>query len=61
MNILMKQKQTHRPRKETCGCQGGQGEMAWSLGLIDANYYMQNGWKTRSYCVAQGIVFNILR
>ena len=61
MNILMKQKQTHRPRKKTCGCQVGQGGVAWSLGLIDANYYMQNGWRTRSYCVAQGTVFNILR
>ena len=38
-----KQKQTHRHRKQVCGCQGGgkAGE-GWSgsLGLADANYYI---------------------
>ena len=24
MNLPTKQKQTHRPREETCGCQGGE-------------------------------------
>ena len=46
MNLITKQKQTHRPRKQTCGFQegGGVGE-GWigSLGLADKNYYMQNG------------------
>ena len=26
MNLSMKQKQTHRPRKHTCGCQVGWGK-----------------------------------
>ena len=41
MNLHMKQKQSQRHRKQTCGCQGG-GEVGegWigSLGLADANY-----------------------
>ena len=40
MNLSMKQKQTHRCREQTCGCQGGErvGE-GWNgrLGLADAN------------------------
>ena len=43
MNIAMKQKQNHRSREQTCGCQG-RGEVAeemiGSLGLADANYYI---------------------
>ena len=47
MNLSTKQKQTHRYRKQTCGCQGmgggvGEGKTG-SLGLTDANYYIQNG------------------
>ena len=39
MNVLMKQKQTHRHREQTCGCQvGGEGRIG-CLGLADANYY----------------------
>ena len=43
MNLFMKQKQTHRHREQTCGCQGGVGvEEGWirSLGLADASYYI---------------------
>ena len=43
MNLSMKQKKTHRHRKQTCGCQGGRvvGEREIeSLGLADANYYI---------------------
>ena len=42
MNIPTKQKQTHRHRKQTCGCRvgGHGGEKDWSLGLADANYYI---------------------
>ena len=43
MNLSTKQKQTHRHREETCGCQGGgEVEDGWSgsLGLADANYYI---------------------
>ena len=42
---LPKQKQIHRHRKQTCGCQGvgvvGEGGIG-SLGLADANYYIEN-------------------
>ena len=33
MNLSMKQKQTHRPRKHTCDCQAGWGKDG--LGLAD--------------------------
>ena len=36
MNSSMKQKQTHRHREQTGGCQGGGG--IGSLGLADANH-----------------------
>ena len=41
MNLSTKQKQIHRHRAQTCGCQGGGGE-GWtgSLGLVDANYFI---------------------
>ena len=42
-NLSTKQKQTHRHREQTYGCQGGRsvGE-GWigSLGLGEANYYI---------------------
>ena len=40
MNIFMKQKQIHRYREQTCGCQGGKGWGREGLGLADANYYI---------------------
>ena len=46
MNLSTKQKQTHRHREQTYGCQGGEGVVeGWigSLGLADANYYIENG------------------
>ena len=42
MNLSTKQKQTHRHREQTSGCQGGGGVgkgRIGSLGLADANYY----------------------
>ena len=42
-NICMKQKQIHRHREQTSGCQGGGGigeGRIGSLGLADANYYI---------------------
>ena len=43
MNLSMKQKQTHRCREKTCGCQGrtvvGQGWIG-SSGLADTKYYI---------------------
>ena len=62
MNPSMKQKQTQGHRKQACDCQGegGSGGKDWSLGLADANYYIQIGLAKRSYCIAQGAIFNIL-
>ena len=43
---IYEEKRTHRHREKTCGCQGGGGEgEGWSgsLGLADANYYIQDG------------------
>ena len=43
VNLSTKQKQTHRHREQTCGCQGGgmvgEGWIGIS-GLVDANYYI---------------------
>ena len=34
MNLPTKQKQTHRQREQTCGCQGGGGgEVNWEVGV----------------------------
>ena len=54
MNPSTKQKQTHRHREQTCGCQGKLGE-GWTvrLGFADANRFIQNGWAPRSYWIAQ--------
>ena len=43
MNLSTKQKQTHRQREHTCGCQGGgEVEEGWigRMGLADANWYI---------------------
>ena len=43
MNLFTKQKQTHRHREQTCGCQGVSGAReGWigNLELADANYYI---------------------
>ena len=39
----------------------GLGE-GWSgrLGLADVSFYIQDGQTTRSYCIAQGTILNIL-
>ena len=43
MNVFRKQKQTHRHREQTNGCQGvggvGEGKTG-SLGLADVNYHI---------------------
>ena len=44
-NLSRKQKQIHRHREHTCGCQEGgrEGEeWAGSLGLTGANYHIQD-------------------
>ena len=33
VNLPEKQKQTHRPREQTCGCRGGRGGLDWESGI----------------------------
>ena len=40
--------------------EGVGGGVIGSLGLADANYYIENGETTRSYCIVQGTIFNSL-
>ena len=43
MNVYIKEKQTHRHRKQTCGNQRGEGReegQIRGLGLTDTNYYI---------------------
>ena len=45
MNLSTKQKENHRHREQTCGCQGWGGVVegeGWtgSLGVVDANCYI---------------------
>ena len=60
MNISTKQKQVHRLTVQTLprGKEEGEG-WARSLGLVDTNYYIENG-ETRSYCTAQGATSSFL-
>ena len=62
IHLSTKEKRTHRHREQICGCQGGAGEgVGWtgSWGLVDANYYIQNGWAMRPYYIAQGTIYPI--
>ena len=44
MNSSMKEKQTHRHREQTCGCQGGSGEgMDWEF-WIRRGKLLYIGW-----------------
>ena len=47
MNLSTKQKQTHRHREQTGGCQGGRVGKGWigSLGLADLSYTMNKSWE----------------
>ena len=36
-----------------------EGGMDWSLGLVDANYYTENGQTARPHSTAQGTIFSI--
>ena len=69
MNLSTKQKQTHRHREQTCGCQGGVGlGEGWigSLGLAVANGWINSRWinnkvllySTGSYIQYPGINHN---
>ena len=45
MNFSTKQKQTHRHREQTCGCQAGEdgGEMDWEFGISRCKL-LYTGW-----------------
>ena len=38
MNLSLKQKQTHRHREQTCGCQGGENELEFGVGRCKILY-----------------------
>ena len=44
MNLSMKQKQTHRHREQTRGCQGlgGRGGLGWEVGISRYKVYRMN-------------------
>ena len=45
MNVSMKQKQTHRYRQQTCGCQGGgRGGKDWEFGISRCKL-LYIGWR----------------
>ena len=60
VNYLWSRTEPRRQRADwerggrTCGRAGGRS------GLADVNCWTENGYTTRSYCTAQGTVFNIL-
>ena len=64
MNIPMKQKQTHRHREQTCGCQGGAGGReglgVWDQQMQTIIYGMdkQQGFCTRNYIQYPVINYN---
>ena len=60
MNLSMKQKQTHRQNRLVVAKGEGGGGMDWELGISRCKL-LYTGWiNTRSYCIAQGTIFNIL-
>ena len=65
MNLSTELKQTHKHREQPCSCQEGrewEEGVGWTenLGLVDPNYYIQNGQKIRPYCIAQSTLTNLL-
>ena len=56
MNLSVKEKQTHRHREKTCGCQGWGMRKGWieSLGLAYANYYIWNGYNNKVLLYSTG-------
>ena len=62
MKLSMKQKQTQRYERGNLWLPGedGEGRMIGGLGLADASYHAENGWTTKSSCIIQETVFNIL-
>ena len=63
MNSSMKEKQTHRHREQTCGCQGGSGEgMDWEFG-ISRGKLLYIGWinnKVLLYSIGNYIQYPVI-
>ena len=65
-NIPTKQKQTHRHRDQPCVFQGGERwavdeeEKDWEFGISRSKLLYIYKKVTRSYCITQGTIFNIL-
>ena len=62
MRVSPAERSLHKHRAQTCGCQG-EGEVeGWegSVGLVGANYYIQNRETMKSQRVAQGALFSVL-
>ena len=65
MNLYTKQKETNRCRKQTYGYQRGKVEgrdklEVWSSIVVYTYYYIENRQPTRTYCIAQRTLLNIL-
>ena len=60
MNLFAKQKYSPRSREQIYRQQGKKGKRD-ELGLTYAHYCIQNRKLVRTYCVAQGTLFNALR
>ena len=62
-NLSTQQNQTHRHGEQSCVYRGGKGErVGWtgSLGLVDADYDLENGYAMRSCCTARGTLSSLL-
>ena len=57
---ITKQKQSHRYREQTAGCQGVGGEDEWNrLGKLRGTYFqLQNKWVTGMKCSVGNVVNN---
>ena len=60
MNLCAKQKLTQGHRDQTVAAKREEEGSSGSLGLVDANYYIQNGQTARSHCRAQGTISSLL-
>ena len=62
MNLLTKQKQIHRLRKELVVDLGknGRARELGSWGWTCTHCFIQNGRPARTYCITQGILLNVM-
>ena len=62
MNLFTKQKLSHRYRKQTYGYQGGTGRggINWEVGTDIYTLLYINTPLIRTYCIAEGPLFNTL-